>query len=304
MNVPECAYKVGKIFKKTIEGKRYLELLEKLKEEISENSLSGFMSTLNRNQISGFGNHFFSVVNSYELMKENLDNEYWGRVAREILDSRTMEELVVLSKNVGESLEKLTLELLQSKIVKTFGDIDTPPKLKRILQDLQVQIQRTGFIEWCILNQSNFQNHLSVYESERGKLPFDKKNKELRNRLALNQDEINFLEKQELLLSMMSFTKQLIFDTHIDSLSDFNMDSIYRIRVKDIKGLGHAVFKTNSFRGQGESFIFKLIDLNEVKFGIINSTNTSFKQGDEYINTIVQAIIFPTNDTNFFRDNN
>ncbi|WP_046180569.1 hypothetical protein [Domibacillus tundrae] len=305
MNVPENAYKVGKLIKKTDDGKRQLDLITILKNELSEEAYKQFFDLLNSYKHVGFGKHFFSILIAYDLLEHNKDNPYFKKIVKEITSNEHMKELLDVSKKLGEELEYTLLQLLKSDIIKYFGTSKNPiAKLKRGLQDLQVQIQRTGFIEWCFLNINQQKPFLNEYEKKRNDIPFDKENKKLIKQIAKSEGEEKLLEQHEVTINMMNYFKQLIFDAHIDSLREYNVESFDKYRKVDLNNLTHIAFKSSDIGPFQDSFLIKVRDENITRYGLIKSTNINFtNQGDYFDCTArVKAWLFPVNDTNYFRN--
>ncbi|HHQ8912967.1 TPA: hypothetical protein ACSVZR_003221 [Bacillus cereus] len=308
MNVSDAAYRTGIALKKSKDGRKHKELYDKLCSELSSEARKCILDILNNFKFVGFGHHFRSFLILNDILEENKDNEFFKTHIEEIFSKGEYFELLKLSDKIAQELEETIQNLYKvNEPIKYFGTSqEVVPKLRRALQDMQIQISRSGFQEWLLLNNTNQNRVLSLttdYEGERESLPFSKKNRLLRIRLATKDGDLEILNKIETITLMMGYVKQIIFNAHLDNIVELNVNQLLKYRLRNIDDIKIGVLKINDEVFFNPSFLIKLHNGYKVNYGIAKSFNSQFQNRGEYfdVQTKISVYLFPENDTNFFR---
>lgn len=308
MNVSDAAYRTGIALKKSENGRKHKELYDKLCNELSPEAKQHILEILNSFKFVGFGHHFRSFLILNDILEENRDNEFFKAYIEEVFSKEEYFELLKLSDKIAQELEVTIQNLYKvNEPIKYFGTSqEVVPKLRRALQDLQIQISRSGFQEWVILNNTNQNRILSLtkdYERERESMPFSKKNGLLRIRLATEDGDLEILNKMETIILMMGYVKQIIFNAHLDNIVELNVNQLLKYRLRNIDGIKIGVLKINDEAFFNPSFLIKLHNGYKVNYGIVKNFNSHFQNRGEYfdVQTKISVYLFPENDTNFFR---
>lgn len=305
MNVSDAAYRVGKAIKKSKLGKEHNELLNKLYTELSDSAQNQISTVLSGQYFVGFGNHFNSYLILNDIIEENKENDYFKSDISEILLNANYHKLIKVSKELADELESTLMNVYKlTDDIKTFGTMkEEVPKLRRALVDLQRQIQRTGFVEWAFSNLQN-QTLLSEYERKREKLPFSKTNTQIRQAMATNKDELGMLNNIEIIIMMMDYIKEMIFNAHRDNVIELNLNQFERVKyiTKDNLKVGVLVLNNEMIINKG--FFIKVIDGYKSNYGMATNINMHFdnREGQQSLTTKLKVYLLPENDTDIFRN--
>lgn len=304
MNVSDSAYRLGVIIKKSHLGREHNKIYQQLLLELSDSSKYHISDILSKQNFVGFGNHFYSFLILNDILEENKDNDYFKKDIEEIFSKDNYYELLRISKLLGDELEETLLNVYRvDKDIKFFGTKNEEiPKLRRALVDLQRQIQRTGFIEWSLINLRD-QSLLSKYEEKRETYPFYKENVQLRNTIASNDDELKILDNIEMILMMMGYIKQVIFHAHMGNIIEINLENAEKYKFVKFNNFKIGVLIIKDELILKKSFLIKVRDGFKTNYGIASSINMHFNNlnGDQSMTTKFKMYLLPENDTDIFR---
>ncbi len=303
MNVPEQAYKVGIALRKTEIGGNFFKLFEDVKNQLSEFAFSQFTDLINNTYNIGFGKHFYGLNIALDIFQQNKDNPIFEGIVKEMFENKALLDLATVSEKLGNELELTCTKLMNDEIVRNFGSsTQMISKLKRSLQDTQVQIQRTGIIEWVQFNREIIlqRNIIKEFEDNRSKLIFTEENRALIKEISNGSDEENFLKKFMVFSDLHLYIKQLIFEAFMGWVTEVDEKECVAIRVKKFEELALISFKTYNLI-QRDSFIVRFKLNNSYRYGLIKRGNIKFDNDSEYIISRYTAKLFPINDTDYFR---
>ncbi|WP_182813569.1 hypothetical protein [Bacillus sp. ME78] len=304
MNVAEISYKLGKVIQKTEEGKKLQDLMRILEDKVSNETWSDFQNLYTKTPKQGLL-HYYSLNYVYELFKYQQSNEnlqpYMKQIINEMLSINEFKEASDLSLYFAKSVDKMLGEIYKSEIPKQFGDKIAKPKLKRVIQDLHVSIQRTNYAQFIFKHykkteQEKLLKLCSDYEKEKNPYPYSKENREVIGKLATNDKERMFLWYNESIFSIQAFIKQIIFESHFNLIFELKQEDVIANHVKEINSLELFRSKTNQPAYLKRGAIIRFTAATQQRFGLINRSVCHLLEGVCQI----EGFLYPEKDKELF----
>lgn len=306
MNIAEASYRVGQAIRRIDQGKQLIDLFNKAKDITSQDAWSNFYKLLISGGRQGI-KHYYSIPNTYYLLEANKENEELLEPLKdeitEILSIEEYKQLCDLGIYFGNAIEELLKDMFKPLIPKNFAGTVAKPKLKRSIQDLYVAVQRTEIVKYVLQefnNKQEFIELISIYESRRNELPFSKKNriqiKELSND---NGEQTSLLFFYEAMNSILSFIKQVIFESHLGLITELSHDDITLKRVKSVNKLDIFKIDTQNPYIFNRGNILKISSPTNIIYGLICKSRISFTQYNG-MNCRLTGYLYPTNDQGLF----
>ncbi len=310
MNVLECSLRLGKLLRKTKEGKNLICLQNSISEKYKENGdYSEYERFVEKNSSRYY---FYSWDMSYKTFINVLTDytiehrELFIPTAKLISEDKEIADLAKTAIKFGNIFEQLVAIIISGGDFEDVVPTSWKFKIKNAISDVQIAVERTMLIKTIalfynsndgLLNSEATKKYLTLRENE-NLLPFSKKAFEIIEGATdvTNEEKILF-EKMYLITEAV---KKGIFYGFWDMINEISMDEIILGQELANAPLKEITFshknKYSSFLGRGWLYKIQL----EEKYIYFMAHKKSVHFGQENNETIVSGIIYPDEDRMLF----
>lgn len=244
MNILDAAYRIGQQMKTLPIGREWLELYKQLSQTISPEAWDTFLKIPTSSNFT----HYYAFANSMIMMEENNSRNDLPEVLqfylKELIASQSLKHFTELSLILGRNLEEVMMKTLSPHpIPRDFGELRASPKLSRTIQDLHRTFQRAGVFKSMLRYIDPKTNELpSIYNmfiQEKSAISneFSPKIRKLMRNIGVNHEQRKLLTVMYMSDWILEITKQMVFESHLERVTNIPSDSIVKSVVKDVNGI-------------------------------------------------------------------
>lgn len=221
MSILEKSERIGRELKNTIEGQHALELYKMISQYPQETTFE-FFQLINRYYIQA---HFFSIQHALDILKDNVDNEVLGTHVRKLLSINEIHDFAAANIPIGKFVEEISKVAFGNEVKYELPkDVSFTPELVRLSNSLTVECLRTNILQRFLAEyhtKPEFIAAIQRFDELRGAQPIVPYSKEDRKILGTLKKEFGAkceVDLLHLLVSMMSYIKDMIFDAFYDNV--------------------------------------------------------------------------------------
>lgn len=304
MNIVEASYRVGLALRKSSQGKELLSLYQEAQESVPSQTWRDFEKVGRKK----WGKHFFSYPISLAIYEANREQEDLPSPLKEDIEKVLNSDKIKIFSNrceeFGLELEEVAKSIFALVIPKTFGNIDTPPKLVRALQDLSISCQRTGLLKFFLKNYKSrqFQEKMNEFETRKKDLnstPFNNKIRELVRDIANEKIAAESIYIIEAFSEALNSLKQVIFEAQLGLILNLKNEDIKIIRKHEINKLAFYSIKLNEHMLDIMNWNGSIISFNQdnkTYFALVKRRKLSWENQNSTMKICIGGIIYPHDD--------
>lgn len=221
MGILEKSERIGHELKNTAEGKRALELYNRIS-QYSQETTYEFFELINKHYLQ---THFFSVQQAVDIFRENVDHELIGEVIKKVLCIDEIHDFAAANIPIGDFVDKLGKEAFGNEVKYELPkSVSFTPELVRLTNSLTVECLRTNILQSFLREyhtKAEFATAIKRFDELRGGKPVVPYSKEDRSALFALKEEFGESCKVELLyeiVAVMAYIKSMIFDAFYDNI--------------------------------------------------------------------------------------
>ncbi len=214
MSILEKCEKIGLELRETTEGKLVIELNSKLQANEYEFKCE-FYNLINKDYMRM---HFFAVPNSLEIFKHNTENEFIGKIAKDIIQIEGIGDLAQSNIPLGRFVEELSKFVFNKSVHYSLPDtIKSTPKLIRLTNSLSVECQKINIVQQIMnlhRNNPKFDEIVKKYDELMGcspMPPYSKKDRLIYKSLKREYSS-DVIDPIYNLINLQTYIKCMVFD--------------------------------------------------------------------------------------------
>lgn len=304
MNIVEASYRVGLALKKSREGKELLSLYKEAQNSVPSQIWRDFEKVGQKK----WGKHFFTYLNGLAIFEANREQDNLPSLLKEeiekVLSSNKIKIFSNRCEKFGIALEEVAKSVFSPTILKTFANIDTPPKLVRALQDLGIFCQRTGLFKFFLQNYKSreFMEKMNEYGEKRedlNSIPYSHKIRKLIRDIANEKTTVESIYVMEAFSTVLDTLKQVIFESYLDLILNLNSEDIKIFRERKRNKLALFSIELNEHMLDIMNWNGSIISFNQNNktcFALVNRRKLSWMNQDSTLKIRMSGIMYPNDD--------
>ncbi len=302
INTLVAAHGLGLEIKQTSVGLQLYEKVKMLKKQLSEEAWSMYDSVLKSCGTVHYDS-FKVALETISYMKSS-DNLGVSTICQELFNSSELHEIIHQSTQFARHMESFFLKILSGPVPDKISNELNTLKLHRAALNLFYNFHNTKFFSYLHeeIGQEKMKNPIvEEYILSKNPVALSKSNRRLIDKLVRDKNMKDLLYFIEIFDGIKSFVLQLIFETHFDLLLSIEKKDMFKYNEKECSNIRMFKAKTPNIdvfnRG---NFLFFYDGETIEDIGLIYKKIVRNMEDEKIRTTIIEGIIYPTNDQYLF----